>query len=159
MQLIVAGAFTAGKEVSEKLQTYKYRSDVKLYENADQQTMATLTTAAYAVIFLDEKKLTAFPVAAALQCGVPVIGLDSAHATKEVAGVAGLYASAIPDSLAEQMKRVYTDENLRKQLVANAILQLPFVNGDAAAQKLWNCIDTAATKIRLHLPTENEPGI
>lgn len=159
MQLIVAGSFAPGREITEKLATYKYRTDVKLYENATMEAMASLISGTYAVIYLNEKDVTAFPAVAALQCGVPVIGLENAAAFKEVAGAAGLYVSPTPESLAEQMKLLYKDENLRKQLIENAAVQMPLVNGVSAAQKLWDCIDTTAVKFRLHLPPKNEPEI
>jgi glycosyltransferase involved in cell wall biosynthesis len=142
MQLIAAGSFTLHKSLAEKIVTYKYRSDVKLYENVDWQKLASILPAAYAVIYLNKQDVTAFMVATALQCEVPVIGLENS-AAQTIATSAGLFASATPESLAEQMKLLYKDENLRKQLIANAIVQKPLVNGDEAVQKLWDCIDMA----------------
>lgn len=145
MQLIAAGNFVPGKDLMEKLATYKYRADVKLLMNADLQTRAIFTRAAYATIFFDEKSSVAFSAATALQCGVPVIALQNNTATKQLAGPAALYAEPTPESLAEQMKQLYKDENLRKQLITNAAGLIPLLNGDIAVQKLWDCLIATGT--------------
>lgn len=136
LQLLVAGPFTISKTLQEKLDTYKYRQDVVLLNNLDSSVLPQLTACAYAVLFLQENTKIAHPVAAAMQCGVPVIGFENNEATIEAAGPAALYAQATPESLAEQMKLVYKDEALRQNLILHSQQRAALVDGKQAAQTI-----------------------
>jgi hypothetical protein len=74
-----------------------------------------------------------------VQCGVPVLGLENSAAIQEAAGGAFLPASATPESLAEGMKLIYRNENLREQLIRGA--QQVQHQG---TERLWQYLEEAA---------------
>jgi hypothetical protein len=146
MQLIIAGNFSPTNYDPEKLDTYKYKADVVMLPNTSPAQMATLTACAYAVVMADEKKPAAFAAAAAIHCHVPVVGFEGNNALQQVTGEAALYAANTPESLAEKLKDVYKNENLRQQLVAQASLQASLLSENEKAEKLWNCLKMAAAQ-------------
>ena len=136
MQLLVPGRFSISKKLQEKIDTYKYRQDVQLLNTPDESLLPQLMACAYAVLFTPENSTTAWPVAAAMQCHVPVIGAENNAAVKDIADSTALYIDATPESLAEQMKRIYKDEALRQSLIFHSHQQAKLVSGRQAAQNI-----------------------
>ena len=122
MKLVLAGSATAaGEEITASLPSYKYRNDIVLLQDADQQTLARAIGGAYAMIYTSRFAGVAMPVYAALQCQVPVIALESAVA-REAGGEAVLYADPENlEDLANKMCLIYKDEELRSRLLGKII--------------------------------------
>jgi glycosyltransferase involved in cell wall biosynthesis len=141
IKLVLVGSATlTGQEIATSLQTYKFRNDVVWIKEADQPTLALLVGAAYALIYTARFDGLALPIYTALRCQVPVIALESAVA-REAGGDAILYADpANLDDLAEKMKLLYKDEQLRSRLLAKAPAPATFDSWDGAARQLWDCI-------------------
>jgi glycosyltransferase involved in cell wall biosynthesis len=118
MKLLLIGSQTAaGHEIADALQSYKYRNDVVLLPDIEQQALARLVAGAYALIYMPRFEGVATPVYAALQSEVPVIALEGA-AAREAGGEAVLFAD--PESLedlADKMCLLYKDEELRSRLL------------------------------------------
>lgn len=118
MKLLLIGSQTAaGEEITAALTSYKYRNDVVLLHDADQQVLAKLVAGAYSLLYLPRFDGVATPVYAAIQSEVPVIALEGA-AAREAGGEAVLFAD--PESLedlADKMCLLYKDEELRSRLL------------------------------------------
>ena len=80
----------------------------------------------------------------ALACGAPVF-CSNAASLPEVGGDAYLYIDPERvDDMAEKMLLIYKDEAVRSRLIENGKKRLPQFSWDAAAEKMWSCIELAA---------------
>jgi glycosyltransferase involved in cell wall biosynthesis len=118
MKLVLAGSPTAaGQEIADSLRNYKFRQDVIWLQDLDQPALASLTAAAYALLYTNRLDGVALPVYAAIRCQVPVIAIEG-PAAREAGQDALLYAD--PDSLedlADKLGVMYKDEQLRSRLL------------------------------------------
>lgn len=117
MKLLLYGIPPREKDWPEKLQTYRYRDDVVLLNEAvDSKGFAEIFCAAYGLIQLPKASQLG-TIQQALAAGVPVI-TNSLVPVKELVGDAVLYCSDAPgESLAQHMMRLYKDEKFRSELV------------------------------------------
>lgn len=138
IKLVLAGQLTGpGEEIAESLQTYKFREDVIWLQQVEDETLARLVAAAYALVHTAGADGLAVPIYAALRCDVPVVALY-AGAAPEAGGDAAL--NAVPEDitdLSEKMGALYKDELLRGRLLAH-ITRVP--GWEAAARALGNTI-------------------
>ena len=146
MKLVIAGRLAwKTEEFTKLLSTFKFRHDVVLAGYIDRQELALLTASAYAMVYPSYFEGFAVPPLEALQCGVPAI-VSHTSAMPEVGGDAYLYVN--PESaedIADKMMLIYKDEALRSRLIANGKERTKLFNWDAAAEKMWHCIQLAAT--------------
>jgi glycosyltransferase involved in cell wall biosynthesis len=133
--LLVSENEKSSRFLADKLSNYKYRTEVKLLNALPANEMAELLAAAYCVLYFDNASL-GLPLANAMQCGVPFIILQTILATEMQVNTA-LHANAqSPEAVAEQLKIIYKDENLRSRIIAA---------GYAIAQN--NTVENAAIKM------------
>ncbi len=117
MKLIIISNSEEYEDQSEKLNSYKYKNEIKLVENLSGYQFAQLTGGAYAMIFPSSYEGFGAAVLEAMQCEVPVI-TSPGSSMAEIAGDAALYANpASPEELAEKMKLIFKDEQLRNRLI------------------------------------------
>jgi len=124
----------------ESLKNYKYRQDVVMLGYVDEQALVNITGSAYALVYPSLWEGFGVPVLEAMQCGVPVITSSSSQ-MQEIGSDAALYAD--PDnfeSIAEQMMRIYKDENLRKEVIEKASVIATHYSWERTAGLLWNSI-------------------
>ncbi len=117
MKLVLLGTPPPEKLWQEKLDTYRYREDVIVTGLPEStETLNNLLCSAYALIHLPATARLRY-LQAAFYCGVPVITWPL-PAIKELAGDAALYCTDAPgESVAQQMMRMYKDENMRADLI------------------------------------------
>jgi glycosyltransferase involved in cell wall biosynthesis len=146
MKLVIAGRLAwKTEEFTKLLSTFKFRQDVVLTGYIDRQELALLTASAYAKVYPSYFEGFGVPPLEALQCGVPAI-VSNTSAMPEVGADAYLYVN--PESaedIADKMMLIYKDETLRSRLIANGKQRLALYNWDEAAEKMWHCIQLAAT--------------
>jgi glycosyltransferase involved in cell wall biosynthesis len=141
MQLILLPkeeSFTAS--ISNRLSTYKYRDDVKLVEDADRKETADIIAASYALLHPALHDADLWPVAAALQPGIPII----AYYTKSLEEYCGLAARTVTPSdheaFGEQLIGLYKDEPLKTQMSETAIKKTADLQQKDHSEKLWQLI-------------------
>lgn len=146
MKLVIAGRLAwKTEEFTKLLSTFKFRQDVVLTGYIDRQELALLTASAYAIVYPSYFEGFGVPPLEALQCGVPAI-VSNTSAMPEVGGDAYLYVN--PESvedIADKMMLIYKDEALRSRLIVNGTERVKLYNWNAAAEKMWQCIELAAT--------------
>ncbi len=145
MKLVLAGRL-AWKYDSfvESLKSYKYRDDVVMTGYLDDQELAAVTAAAYAMVYPSLFEGFGVPVIEAIKCEVPVI-TSAGSAMQEITNGAALYAD--PESfqdIAEQMKRLYKDEDLRTELITKGKEVVKKYDWQQSADLLWQCIERTA---------------
>jgi glycosyltransferase involved in cell wall biosynthesis len=131
MKLVLSGNPPTEKEWKEKLQTFRYKQDVILLENSPEpHPFFAIFCTAYGLLHLSgSPKLQMLQQA--LSAGVPVISMPL-PANYEMAGDALLYCTDAPgEGLAQNMMRLYKDENLRAELIKKGKAKA----GDWDAQK------------------------
>lgn len=138
MKLLLMSA--PDKKYLESLSTYKYRDDIVIMENASQQDEAALIGSSYAVFISPDDQQPVFNLLKAWQSAVPVIATENSP-VKETASDAALYADHLAEKdWGEKMMRVYTDENLRSQLIGKGKTKVTKFTIQQSALQLQRCI-------------------
>ena len=146
MKLLVVGKLHERyNKVIEKLQTYKYRKDVIVLGYLQEADLAQVLAGSYVMLYPGFFEGVGVPVLEAMKCEVPVITSDNSSLT-ETGGDAVLYADpANPAAIAEQIKLLFKDENLRRQLIDKGKLQAGKYEWDISADKMWLAIEKAVS--------------
>jgi glycosyltransferase involved in cell wall biosynthesis len=134
------------KDFIDSLKTYKYRDDVILTGYIDENELAAITAAAYAMVYPSYWEGFGLPVIEAMQSGVPVI-TSKESAMHELAGEAAIYLNPSDyKDIAEKMMLLYKDESLREKLINKGINRAKEYNWDTSSQLLWEVILQTAVK-------------
>lgn len=144
MKLVLIGAFDPAfdKELNV-LTSYKFRDEVFINRNLSEKETAEVVAASYALIFPSVYEGFALPIAEALHCEVPVITSNNSSIS-EIAGNAALYVDASkPEDIAEQMKKIYKDEQLRNKLIEEGRMNAKQYNWNKTSELLWQGIQQA----------------
>jgi glycosyltransferase involved in cell wall biosynthesis len=145
MQLLVAGRLAwQYNSTVEKLQSYKYRQDVKLLDYVPQEQLTKLMASAYALVYPSFFEGFGLPLLEAMQCGTPVI-TSNTSSMPEIAGDAALYAN--PDhfeELGNHMLTLYKNENQRNALIQKGFIQAQQFSWDASAEQMMQLITKTA---------------
>jgi len=127
-----------------KLDTYKYRADIHLYDRLSAQEMARLVGASYACIILPDRGSLGMPVLEAWKSESPVILVASSPRWEQLANAAVLPAKPgdIP-SIAARMMEIYKDEALRNNLIEKGRARCGSFSWERSAAEVWNAISRA----------------
>ena len=141
MQLIIASkSVSSNNPFIESLKTFKYRNDVKLIWEVEEEELAKITAAAYAFIYATTLDNFYAPVLQAMQCGVPVV-VSNTLVMNEICGEAALFADpTIFENIADKMMLVFKDEHLRNDLITKGIIQAAKFSINLNNQLLWQHI-------------------
>ncbi len=139
--IVIADSLNLLQDQLQKLETYKHKNDIILLEQLSLQQDATLKAAAYAFIHPVLYEGFSYNVLQAMKCGTPTIAFDN-DVVKEIAGEAAFYATpSDAASLAEQMKVIYKNENLRNQLVEKSLEKSKLFEWDNTRSIIWDVIE------------------
>ena len=147
MKLLVAGRMAWDYDkITEKMETYKFRQDVKLLGYVGEAALAKLVAAAYALVFPSYFEGFGVPILEAMQSHVPVITSNTSSMT-EIGEEAALYADPTDAAdIADQMKRIFTNENLRGQLVEKGKVVASKYRWQRTSELMWQAIQQAVSK-------------
>ncbi|HEX6334406.1 MAG TPA: glycosyltransferase family 1 protein, partial [Flavisolibacter sp.] len=138
MKLVLAGRMAWKNDTFiERLKTYKYRDDVVLTGYLAEDELVRLTASAYALVYPSLFEGFGVPVLEGMQCDVPVL-TSGGTSMQEIGDDAALYFDpSDPAAIAEQMMRIYKDEDLRARLVARGRVVSSRFTWDRTAQLVW----------------------
>jgi glycosyltransferase involved in cell wall biosynthesis len=144
MQLLLLPKEEAfSSSIENKLDLYKYKSDIKLINDADNKETANIIATAYALLHITIKDSDLWPVSAALQCGTPVLAYYT-ESMQEYCGEAGLFVKERNhESFGDHLITLYKDETLRAKMSETAIERAKDYNQKDHAEKLWELIKQA----------------
>ena len=147
MKLLIAGRLAWDYDkITEKIETYKFRQDVKLLGYMSEAALAKLVAAAYALVFPSYFEGFGVPILEAMQSHVPVI-TSNTSSMPEVGEDAALYADPTDAAdIADQMKRIFTNENLRDQLVEKGKVVAAKYTWQRTSELMWQAIQQAVSK-------------
>lgn len=143
MKLVIVGDTSARKKEIEKINTYKYKNDIFLTGHLSQQELAAIIGSAYAMIFPSLHSGFCLPVLQAMQCEVPVI-TSPGNSMTEISDDAALYADPQnANEIADQMKLIFKDENLRTRLIEAGKERSKLFSCHKTAESLWRSVEQA----------------
>ncbi len=134
------------KDMLEKLETYKFRKEIKLTGYLKETEVVKVVAGAYALIFPSFFEGFGVPPLEAMKCRVPVIAANTSS-LPEVCGDAALYANpADPADIAEQLKMIFKSEQLRGELQSKGDEQVKKFSWNNSASLMWSAIEAAVSK-------------
>ena len=140
MQLMLAFRQSASKEFLQNLQSFRFKDDVKVLQNINEENLPHITASAYVLINPFSYKYFSIPPLEAMKCHVPVITSDKGG-LPESCGNAALYTNADDiNDIAEKMMLIFKDENLRTDLINKGKEQIKKFSWDRTAKQLWQAI-------------------
>jgi glycosyltransferase involved in cell wall biosynthesis len=136
--LIVSRHGTATAQFKESLKTYKYRDEVKLYQDLPATEIAKVISAAYAFVYPATNECFPVPPTRAIECEVPLV-MDTS--LRGITGEAALYMDAEDSKdIADKMMLLFKDELLRSELIKTAGQMALQYRSAGAEKNLWNYI-------------------
>ena len=148
--LLMGSVHQYDRKFMDSLATYKYRSDVVVAKNDDEDERVNLIGSAYAVICAVHSESTVFPLLQSMKCGVPVITADTA-AGKEVSGGDALYFDPEDsENIAQLMMTIYKDESFRSTLIEKGKLTAMKYTFDKSATLFRECISPTKADYKSH---------
>ena len=160
MQLIIATTtISPNNAFIKSLNSYKYRNDVKLMVDMQEEELVKIIATAYAFVYATEQNGFYVPLLQAMQCGIPVI-VSNTLLMNEICGDAALFTDpTIFENIADKMMLVFKDENRRNELIIKGKKQAAQFPLTLTNQSLWRSIVKCAgisvntTTNTLSLPT------
>ena len=145
MKLLLLPKYEAfEKHIYEKLQTYKYREDVRLLDNLEETQLISVVASAHSFIHISSAFADLMVLSIALKCALPVI-TDKNEDIEEYMDSAALYIKEKSfELLGDALINLYKDENLHAQLKEAAEKQAEIFNREEYKTKLWQLIQTTA---------------
>jgi glycosyltransferase involved in cell wall biosynthesis len=141
MQLLIMGEkLSHNFQLTEKLESFKYRTDVYLHDMDNDKDICDIISASYALISYCHENDPAVTILNAFMADVPVISSRS-NSLVELFKDAILYSDLSNyDLLSADMITVYKDENIRSRLIENAKAIVAEFNWQQTCEQLWNGI-------------------
>jgi glycosyltransferase involved in cell wall biosynthesis len=128
------------KKLATLIETYKYRADVSLVNNLQEDERLKLISSAYAFVYPVSLIGLTQSLIEAMQSNIPVIVSDN-PALKEIAANAALYADPVnPQDIAGSMMRIYKDERLRNELIEKGKRVINRLITRDAANEFWQAV-------------------
>jgi glycosyltransferase involved in cell wall biosynthesis len=129
------------------LVSFKYRDEVKLFENVQSETLAYITASAYAMVYPLLYDGIGVPLIEAMQADVPVITACNT-AMSEICGDAALYINPNDfNDIADKMMLLFKDEDKRNQQIIKGRQQAGFYNWDKTVAAVWETISKCADSL------------
>jgi glycosyltransferase involved in cell wall biosynthesis len=148
MKLILVGRLAWKTDaIVAALRTHPNAADIVRIEYLEAAELCQAIGAAYALTYVSEFEGFGIPILEALRCNVPVI-TSSTSSMPEVGGDAALYANPYDAiDIADQLVKIYTDENCRNMLRKAAPLQAAKFDWQVSADRLYRvCMSVVASR-------------
>lgn len=144
MQLVITGKkISADFSLLEKLESYKYRSDVHVIGKAGGEEWSRLLGSAYALLYPFDDDGYAVPAINAFDFSVPVIGSEQGGLAAAYSSIAVFAEQAVAESWSKQMMAVYKDEVLRNRLIEQGKMEVLQNNWDHCIGIIRNAMEDA----------------
>ncbi len=128
-------------EMEEAYAGMKYKDEVIFTGRLSEEDLVNVVATAQALVYVSYFEGFGIPVIEAMRCNVPVI-TSNTSALPEIAGDAALPVNPFSvDEISAAMKRLTSDEALRKQLIGKGQEQSKQFTWDATADKLWASVE------------------
>ena len=131
------------KEMHHSLNQMMHKSEVLFTGRVDSKDLSGLMGSALALTYVSYHEGFGIPIVEAFCCDTPVI-TSAITSMPEVSGDAALLIDPFdPLSIADAMKRINEDENLRAELIVLGRERSKLFSWQNTAENLWKCIEKA----------------
>ncbi len=144
--LLIAGHILWNKdEIEKEYNSNPFKNDILFTGRVNDQELANLLGAAYALSFVPIFEGFGLPIVEAMQSAVPVI-CSNVTSMPEVAGDAALLVDPYDiEDICDAMIKLYENKNdLRNKLIEKGLIQKQLFTWDRTAKLLWNSITKVA---------------
>jgi glycosyltransferase involved in cell wall biosynthesis len=140
-KLLLAGSITWKQTEIERIYgQHEYKNDIVFTGRLSDEDLGMVLGSALALSFVPVFEGFGLPIVEAMQASVPVI-CSNVTSMPEVAGDAALLVDPYDiNSIADGMKKLYMDEELRRSLIAKGNLQKEKFSWKRSATLLWGSI-------------------
>ncbi len=145
MQLVFAGReLKRDFQFIDKLETFKYRSDVHICSNFRDDEFVKLISSSYGLVYPFSEDEIGEHILNAFNANIPVI-ISNKGTLNEIAADAALYADLGDiEAITNQMVLLFKDEKMRSQLIGKGKIQLQQTDRDKCMNMLQDAILQAA---------------
>ena len=141
MKLLIIGIISDHKnQLTEKLATYKYRDDIELLSTVTMEQQAKLFGASYGVLSIVNQSNFALPILQALQTNVPIISIENEALKSQFNETVLFVSDNDTDAVADKMKLLYRDENLRTDLITKGSQLITQFTYEKSSAALWQTL-------------------
>jgi len=139
--LIVGGTYWWNKTLKQAYEGMIYRDEVVFSGHLAQNDLAMAMASAEALVYVPYFEGFGVPIIEAFACGTPVIA-GNLSSLPEVAGGAALLVDPMdPQQIADGMKRLQSDSELRSRLIEAGLKRAQEFNWDKSAEIVWHVIE------------------
>jgi len=129
--------------IEEAYENMKYKCEVIFAGRLSPEKLNSVVGSALALTYISYFEGFGIPMVEAFSTGTPVI-TSNVTCLPEIAGDAALHTDPFSiDSIADAMKQIAFDPELREQLISKGNIRKTLYSWDKTAEKLWNCIEKA----------------
>lgn len=142
IKLLLAGSILWSKsDIEESYTTSPYKDDIIFMGRLTDDELRLALGAAFALSFVPIFEGFGLPIVEAMQSGVPVIS-SNVTSMPEVAGDAAIYVDPFNvESIAAAMEKIYSDVQLRLELIEKGFGQKEHFTWNRTASLLWQSIN------------------
>lgn len=141
LNLIIVGAkFFKNSEMFEIYHNLKYKEDIIFTGRLEKEDLHKVVASCLAMVFVPYFEGFGIPILEAMNCEVPII-CSNVTSMPEVAADAALYVNPFDiEDIANAMKKIAYDDNLRNELVEKGRIQRKKYSWQLTAQRVWSSI-------------------
>jgi glycosyltransferase involved in cell wall biosynthesis len=141
VKLIIGGkAMWGNKQMEKEYQQIKHKENVIFTGRLDEKEAKLLMGSAWTLLFVSLYEGFGVPILEAMGSGVPVI-TSNKTSMPEVGGDAACYVNPLSvEDISSAIKRLYTDNDYRKELIIKGFLRNKDFSWDKSAEALWQAI-------------------
>lgn len=141
IKLVMVGDKMYGtSQMMKVLDEMVFKNDVIFTGRMQVEKLRLVVGSALAMTYVSYFEGFGIPLLEAMRCDIPIVA-SNCTSIPEVAGDAAIYVDPYCiESISEGMLRIYSDKELRNQLVINARNQQEKFSWDKSAQTLYNCM-------------------
>lgn len=144
IKFVVVGARYSWSDTLETLTRISpYSKDIIFLGRQSMDVLISLYGAAHALMYVSYFEGFGIPILEAFYAEIPVV-TSTRSSMPEICGTGGItVAPDDVDAIAGAMEKVSFDENARKEMIAEGIIQRQKFTWDKTAAALWECVEKA----------------
>jgi glycosyltransferase involved in cell wall biosynthesis len=129
------------KEINSAYKSLKYKADIVFTGRLDSENLNNVISSALAMTYVSNFEGFGIPILEAFHCETPLI-TSNITSMPEIAGDAALYIEPdSPESIAEAMQKIATNEDLRQELIIKGRIRKELFSWQRSADLLWKCVE------------------
>lgn len=131
------------EEIDTTFSSMKHNEDIVFTGRVDPIRLNRIIGSALAMTYVSYFEGFGIPILEAFNCETPLI-TSNITSMPEIAGDAALLVDPFsPESIADAMQQIATNEPLRQQLIEKGRIRSNNFSWQKSADRLWNCIEKA----------------